>query len=205
MSKQFNLAFALVLLGLAGCTSSPKEERVNHVVTGSQPQRCGSLPTFAKDVNHLISTQVQLLLQQLSAGAKRDLTSCDALKTGLALSQISGSVETDDKAMAMLQASIDGSLLTTGEREFVELVQLQLVQRRKLRLELSDVESKLIAEQASTEKMSSHLQELQHKLDQLLQIEEEIAETEQTLVPIPANEVTAQPKTAGEDQAAPEN
>jgi len=200
MTKSDKLTLTLLVLGLAGCVSPPQEQdqeqeqeqRISHTFTISPTHRCGYLLTFINDVNQLGRTQQQLLLIQLAPVATQNPSSCDALKTGLVLSQTAETIEQDDQAITILQSFVDGVHLTTHEQNLVLLLNQQVKQRRRLHILVSEVELQLVSEQSSSKTMSSHLLELQNKLDLLLQIEDEINETEQSITPPSTGEITSQ-------------
>jgi len=200
MTRSGKLAPILLALGLAGCISSPQEQeqeqeqeqRISHTLTISPTHRCGYLLTFVNDVNQLGSTQQQHLLTQLGPVASQNPSSCDALKTGLVLSQSAETIEQDDQAIAILQSFIDGIHLTSREQNLVLLLQQQVKQRKRLHILVSEVELQLVSEQSSSKDMSSHILELQKKLDLLLQIEDDINQTEQSITPPSTSEISSQ-------------
>lgn len=184
------LCVCAFMLTLVGCVATvpetdiqpetPSESRVVHKVVSSPPSICGPLDEFLIDAQKLDGAQSAALLQQLS-GYDVNEFSCDRLKTGLLMSQISKTADEDALAIKILGDYEQIDKLTDSERRLIKLMIQHSEDLKRLHVLLKKLGDKLIAEKALSETMSADLLTLQQKLNQLQKIEADINETEQSI------------------------
>ena len=187
--KAHTLGLIFVMIIAPGC-ATPLQSQPEHTTT----ELCGPLDRFILDIHRLNIEQQQALLSDLIPHTGPE-DFCERLKTGLALSQVSRSVEEDERTIKILNEYRYSRKLNPSERKLVTLLIPQAEERKRLHGQLDRLSTRLTAEQTLSQTKSVELLQLQQKLNQLQKLESDINETEKSISPA----ATDPPKDASEN------
>lgn len=181
--------FAALVSGCATVNQEPAqpEAKVTHTVPIVPVRACGSLTHFIEDVSSLSAERLEMLRDELD-GYNSDGFSCDRLKTGLLLGQTGLSVSDDNTAIEILEELQGSERLQNDEQRLVGMLLYQTLQRKDLHIKVHNQrqqirrqEEALAESQIQADARAGEISALQHQLDELKKLEEDINATEQSL------------------------
>jgi polyhydroxyalkanoate synthesis regulator phasin len=205
-----HLAATTVLISVltGGCVTVPQEPppppepKITHTVPTVKARICGSLPQFIENVSALDSESLEVLRDQLG-GYEQENFSCDRLKTGLLLGQTGLSISDDNLAMEILEPLQDSGQLQDDEKRLLSTLLYQVSRRKELHMQVHNQRQQIrqqdeaLAESRSqADSRAEEISALQHQLEELKKLEDDINATEQSL---------STPATDGIENAEPEN
>ena len=178
----------------SGCVSVTQEPEpaapvpnITHTVPTVTTRVCGSLPLFLDNVSSLSGERLEELRDEL-AGYDPEGFSCDRLKTGLLLGQSGVSLSDDNLAIEILEAMRGSERLQGDEQRLVAILLYQTMQRKDLHVKIHNQRQKIRRQEEAlaesriqADSRADEVAALQHQLEELKKLEEDINATEQSL------------------------
>lgn len=191
MKRHFLIVSAL--FALTACTELPHVR--NALFSPDRPVECGDILAFYQQLAETKPSALNQIKSDLQQAIDQTEGGCPTLKLAMLLSMPGTPLQNTAEARALLDRYIRKELYSNqDERRFARLMLDHLQQRERLLAKTRELKSQLALEKERTQVLQESTDQIQIKLEQLKNIEQEMSRKEQSMATPSTEGINNEPK-----------